>query len=218
MTAAMDLPIYGKVNAGEIQKESLMQIFTDVMDKTGLTVHSNQRVTEITRLDNGFKVVTTSAEYETRRVLLAIGRRGTPRKLGVAGEKSEKVAYRILEPEKFHHMHILVVGGGDSAVEASLALGEQPGNTVHLSYRGEGLFRIKEGNRERIENAFKKGSVNALFNSTVTHIEPETVCLEQNGHEITLPNHQIFVLIGGELPTEFLKKIGIEFSRKFGER
>ena len=218
MTAPMDLPLYGKVNAREIQKESLMEIFADVMGKTGLIVHSNQRVTEISRCDDRFKVVTTAGEYESRRVLLAIGRRGTPRKLNVPGEKSEKVAYRILEPEKFHDMNILVVGGGDSAVEASLALSEQPGNTVHLSYRGEGLFRIKEGNRERIEKAFVKGTVNALFNSNVTRVERETVALEQAGHEVTLPNDQIFVLIGGELPTEFLKKIGIEFSRKFGER
>jgi thioredoxin reductase len=218
MTAPMDLPIYGPVNAREIQKESLIEIFSDVMNRTGLVVHSNQRVTEVSRLEDRFKVVTTQAEYQTKRVLLAIGRRGTPRKLNVPGERCDKVAYRILEPEKFHDLKILVVGGGDSAVEATLALAEQPGNTVHLSYRGEGLFRIKEDNTTRIEKAINKGIVNPLFNSTVTRIEPEKVYLDQSGPEIVLPNDQIFVLIGGELPTEFLKKIGIEFSRKFGER
>ncbi len=218
MTAPMELPLYGSVNAREIEKESLLEIFNDVMNRTGLVVDSNQRVTEVTRLDDHFHVVTTQSQYDAKRVLLAIGRRGTPRKLNAPGEKSDKVAYRILEPEKFHDLKILVVGGGDSAVEASLALAEQPGTTVHLSYRGEGLFRIKEGNSTRIEKAINKGIVNPLFNSTVTRIEPDKVYLEQSGHEVVLLNDQVFVLIGGELPTEFLKKIGIVFSRKFGER
>ena len=218
MTQPMELPLYGKVKAREIQKESLMEIFTDVFEKTGVKVNANEKVNEISRDDNGFKIVTSLAEYRSRRVLLTIGRRGSPRKLGVPGEKYEKVAYRLLEPEKYHDMHVLVVGGGDSAVEAACALAEQPGNTVHLSYRGEGLFRIKEGNRERIDKAMSKGAVNAFFNSNVTLIEPDKVTMEQNGHELILPNEQIFVFIGGELPTEFLKKIGIEFSRKFGER
>jgi thioredoxin reductase (NADPH) len=218
MTQPMELPVYGSVREREIQKESLMKIFADVFATTGLQVRANEKVTEITRLDDRFKVVTVAGEYESRRVLLAIGRRGSPRKLNVPGEKSGKVAYRLLEPEKFHDQSVLVVGGGDSAVEAALALSEQRGNTVHLSYRGEGLFRIKEGNKERIERAFLKGAVNPLFNSNVTKIEKETVFLEQHGHEVSFPNDQVFVLIGGELPTEFLKKIGIEFSRKFGER
>jgi thioredoxin reductase/NAD-dependent dihydropyrimidine dehydrogenase PreA subunit len=218
MTQPMELPLYGTVKEREIAKETLIDIFSEVFQKTGLIVRANEKVNEVTRLDDHFRVVTSVAEYEARCVLLAIGRRGSPRKLGAPGEKSEKVAYRLLEPEKFHQICALVVGGGDSAVEAAVALAEQPGNTVHLSYRGEGLFRIKDGNRERIDRAVKKGSVNLLFNSTVTRIEKSTVHLEQNGHEVTLPNDQIFVFIGGELPTEFLKKIGIEFSRKFGER
>jgi thioredoxin reductase (NADPH) len=217
MTQPMELPLYGKVTARELRKEQLIDIFTDVFAKTGLRVQSGEKVETVERAEQVFHIISTRGRYVTRRVLLAIGRRGSPRKLGVPGEKSDKVSYRLLDPEKFHDQHILVVGGGDSAVEAALALAEQPQTTVHLSYRRESLFRIKEGNEQRITEAFKLRTVVPLFNSAVTEIQKDEVILEQQERKIVLPNQYIFVFAGGELPADFLKKIGIEFTRKFGQ-
>ncbi len=217
MTQPMDLPLYGKIVAREIQKEELLTIFKDVFRKTGLEAQTDQKVDEITG-ENGFLMVRTARhEYAARRVLLSIGRRGSPRKLGVPGENSGKVFYRLLDPEKFHDLQVLVVGGGDSAVEAAVALAEQPGNTVFLSYRREAIFRIKEGNERRLEEAVRDGRITPVYKSEVTRIEERTVHLMQDGSELHLPNDFTFVFAGGELPTEFLKKAGIEFTRKFGE-
>jgi thioredoxin reductase/ferredoxin len=218
MSQPMDVPLYGKITEREIEKEVLLGIFTDIFQRTGLTVKSGEKVESIEKLDKLFRVTTSRGVHEGRRVLLSIGRRGSPRKLDVPGEKSGKVAYRLLEPEQFKNMKLLVVGGGDSAVESALALAEQPGNTVHISYRRETFFRLKEGNTQRITLAIRNGTVTPLFNSEVKNITPNALLLEQGGHPMELPNDYVFVFAGGELPTEFLKKIGIEVTRKFGER
>lgn len=217
MTQPMELPLYGKVKAREIAKEELLDIFHDVFRKTGLETRAGEKVNEIAREAEGFRVISSQSELAARRVLLTIGRRGSPRKLGVPGEKSAKVAYRLHDPEKFRDLKLLVVGGGDSAVEAAVALSEQPGSVVHLSYRGEAIYRIKERNRERLEQAIADGRIATLLTSEVRRIETDVVFLEQNGKEIALPNDHVFVFAGGELPTEFLQKVGIEFTRKFGE-
>jgi thioredoxin reductase (NADPH) len=218
MTQPVELPLYGKIKAREIRKEELVELFREVFKKTGLQVNTNQKVQEIENRHDHFLISTDESQYHARRILLAIGRRGTPRKLGVPGECSAKVAYRLNDPELFHNLKILVIGGGDSAVEAAVALAAQTGNTVHLSYRKEALFRIKKGNRERFEAAVTEGLLTPLFNSSVTLIEQETVHLQQNDDRIELPNDQVFVMIGGELPNALLERAGIQFSRKFGEK
>lgn len=217
MVQPMELPLHGPVKLKEVEKEPLLELLTTVVQNHNLEIKVGEKVSDIKREGHIFRVVTSKAEYKTRKVLLAIGRRGTPRKIGCPGEKSEKVTYRLLDPQKYHHKKILVVGGGDSAVEAALSLSHQPGNTVHLSYRGDKIFRIKEGNRTRLESAVEEGKVTMLLNSNVTRIEPDKVTIDQQGTAITLANDQVFVMIGGELPTEFLKGVGIEFERKFGQ-
>ncbi len=218
MSQPMELPLHGIVSAKEISKEALLELFAKVTGAVGLKVKDGEKVENIERVDDRFKISTNKSEYKTHKVIMATGRNGSPRKLGVPGEKGSKVSYRLADPEKFHDLKILVVGGGDSAVEAAVALSEQKGNVVHVSYRRETFFRIKEGNQERIEAAIHKGKVNALFNSEVKEITPETVILDQNGVRVELPNEQIFVFAGGELPSEFLNKVGIKFVRKHGEK
>jgi thioredoxin reductase (NADPH) len=217
MASPMDLPGYGKVKLREIQKESLLELFKEVFTKTGLSVSVKNKVEDIARHQDHFKITTRQGEFFARRILLAIGRRGSPRKLGVPGEVSPKVAYRVLDPEKYAGLKILVVGGGDSAVEAAVALSEQTGTTVHLSYRQEKIFRIKEGNRKRLEASIEAQRIHALLPSEVASIEPERAILNYKGAELELPIDYIFIFAGGELPTEFLQRIGIEFTRKFGE-
>lgn len=217
MTQPMELPGYGRVNLREVHKESLLELFEDVVHKVDVKVNAGEKVNDIERVNGHFRVTTTRDSYEAKRVLLAIGRRGSPRKLGVPGEKSSRVTYRMLDPEKYQGLNVLVVGGGDSAVEAALALADQPGNSVQLSYRRDALVRVKEGNRERFEQAVADGKLEPIFNSNVTRIDEGVVLLDVGGEERALDNDQVFVFIGGELPTALLEKVGIEFSRKFGE-
>ncbi len=161
-------------------------------------------------------MTTTVREIETRRIVLAIGRRGIPRKLGVPGEELPKVAYSLREPESFGNDRIVVVGGGDSAVEAALALAEQPGNEVRISYRGEGFRRVKPKNHERVEAALAAGSLEILWNTNLVRIEPESVVYRNGGGDVTLPNDYAFIFAGGELPTKFLRDCGVEIDTKFG--
>jgi thioredoxin reductase len=154
----------------------------------------------------------------TKRLVLAIGRRGTPRKLEIPGEENSHVAYSLLEPEQFQGNQIVVGGGGDSAVEAALALAEQPGTTVRLSYRKDKFSRLKPLNQERIERAIMDGPVEFLPSTNLTAITPETVTYgDAAGDEHTVPNDYVFIFAGGILPTTMLEDLGIQIDTKFGE-
>lgn len=219
MTSAIIVPGYGKLDYREVLKEQLIDTWEDIVAKVGLTVNTGEMVQQVSRAgETCFVVTTDKREYLTRRVVLAIGRRGVPRKLNVPGENLPKVAYSLREPEVFQEDRILVVGGGDSAIEAALALADQPGNQVRISYRKDRFFRIKPANYERIETALSSHKIEVLWDTNVRVIEPAAVHLS-NGHETIepIPNSQVFVFIGGELPTKFLKQCGIEIDTKFGQ-
>ena len=216
MTAPMNLPIIGKVKISETRKEALMELWHDVQRKTGLTINEGERVEEIQKQGEGFVVRTSRASYETRAVLLAIGRRGTPRKLGVPGEELSKVVYRLIDPEQYRGRHVLVVGGGDSALEAATSIADEPDTTVTLSYRAEAFSRCKEKNRRKVQEAEATGRLQVLLQSQVKQITEKTVTLEHKDQQMDLPNDAIIVCAGGILPTAFLKSIGIEVETKFG--
>lgn len=218
LTRTVQVPGYGKLDFREIPKEDLMEVWHDIVQRTGLEVRTGEPATGIDRLEDGtFSVTTTTGAHHARRVVLAIGRRGVPRRLGVPGEDSPDVAYSLREPEAYQQDRILVVGGGDSAVEAALALAAQPGNTVHLSYRGERFGRIKEANRQRIDAALQAGHLRAMFSSRVLEIAPGRVHLENGaGRAGTLDIDRVFVFIGGELPTAFLRACGVAIDTRFG--
>jgi len=216
MTAPVTLPIVGKVKMGEISKEALLAFWHDVVAKTGLQIRFRERMENIERHGTGFAVTTTGGVYQTRAVLLAIGRRGTPRKLEVPGEELPKVVYRLIDPEQYRGQHVLVVGGGDSALEAALALSEQPGVTVALAYRGEAFNRVKEKNRTRLEQARAAGKVKVMLKSDLIGIGRDRVALTDAGRAVELRNDAVIVNAGGVLPTELLKNVGIAFETKFG--
>jgi thioredoxin reductase len=216
MTAPVKLPIIGQVKMGEISKEELLQFWNKVIQKTGIKISYNERMETITKTSNGFIVKTTKQNYQTRAVLLAIGRRGTPRKLEVHGEELPKVVYRLIDPEQYRNMHVLVVGGGDSALEAAISIAEEPGTTVALSYRSEAFGRGKQKNRDRLKALSDRGKIKIMLKSTVKRIEPDKVILNFENKEISLPNDGIIVCAGGILPTPFLKEIGIMVETKFG--
>jgi thioredoxin reductase/ferredoxin len=218
MTAPVKLPIVGKVHMNEISKEDLLAFWSGVVKRVGLKIRFGERMQELAPDgDDGFVVRTSRGEYRARSVLLALGRRGTPRKLGVPGEESEKVVYRLLDPAQYRGMPVLVVGGGDSALEAALALSGETGTDVVLSYRGEAFGRVKPANRRRLEEAAAGGRLRVLLESTVSKIEPKAVVLALKDREIRIANAVVLVCAGGELPTPFLRKIGVMVETRHGE-
>jgi thioredoxin reductase/NAD-dependent dihydropyrimidine dehydrogenase PreA subunit len=218
MTKPAVLPIVGKMKFTETSKEKLLEYWQGVERSTGLTVSYKERVTGIRRSENGqaFSVQTTAAEYPTRAVLLTIGRRGTPRQLGVPGEHQTKVVYRLIDPEQYRGQHVLVVGGGDSALEAAHSIAEEPGTTVSVSYRSPAFTRAKPKNRDKVEHLAEQGRMRLLMNSNVQEIREDSVLVDVQGEAIILPNNAVIVCAGGILPTGFLKDVGIEVETKFG--
>jgi len=218
MTAPMDLPLYGQVKFNETSKTQLLDLWHKVILKNDIKIKENSKVQSITQNGDTFNVETIHGEsYNTKTVLLAIGRRGTPRKLNVPGENSEKVAYRLLEPEEIKNKNILVVGGGDSAIESALLLADE--NKVTLSYRSNAFNRIKVKNNEKINDAIKSGLIDIKFSSNIVSIEKDFVLYTENesSEVLKLPNDLVFVFAGGELPTDFLRKTGILVTTKHGE-
>lgn len=216
MTSAVQLPIIGQVKMGEISKESLLEFWLGIVNKTGLKINFNERMEKIARHAHGFTIITSKATYDAKNVLLAIGRRGTPRKLGVPGEEQAKVVYRLVDPEQYRNQHVLVVGGGDSALEAALAIADEPGTSVTISYRSEAFGRVKQKNRERLQKAEAEGRIKVVLKSGVKEISPDGVVLEYEQGLLELHNDAIIVCAGGILPTPFLKEIGILVETKHG--
>lgn len=218
MTSPMDIPLWGKVKLNETSKTELIDLWKSVLSKNNISINENERVDEIIKQDNFFIVKTPRGKYTTNGILLSIGRRGSPRKLGVPGENNPNVFYRLIEPELIHNKNILVVGGGDSAVESAMLLADEK-NNVTLSYRAEKFVRLKTKNQERIETYLRKKKISVLFNSNVKEIFKDKVILIFNDkqEEMQLKNDLTYIFAGGILPTAFLEGIGIKITKKFGD-
>lgn len=210
LTSPVEFPLHGRFKKLQISKEDLLDFWHELRSKTKLAVRTQERVDEITRQPDGVFVVRTArGEYRAWTVILALGRRGTPRKLGVPGEELPKVMYSLLDAEAYTGAKILVVGGGDSAVETALGLAYQKGNRVTLSYRREAFTRIKERNAQRLKQETGSGRLTVIFNSQPTEIRERSVLLEVGGAVREIPNDYVWVLAGGTPPNEFLAKVGV---------
>jgi len=216
MTAPVELPLIGKMQFRETTKESLMAFWQSVQQKTGLTINANERVEKIESQAGGFLTTTSQGTYRSRAILLAIGRRGTPRKLGVPGEGSSKVVYRLIDPGQYQGQNVLIVGGGDSALEAATSIAAEPAARVTISYRSEAFNRAKPKNRDKVLAAVAAGQIQVFLQSTVREIRDTSVTLVQDGRDIEIANDAVIVSAGGILPTPFLKSIGIEVETKYG--
>ena len=220
MTRPVQLPLYGKLRVSEVRKEALLEAWHDILNRTGLQVRTGVRVDGVQRLgddrDAHFRVDTSEGPLQAQRVILAMGRRGTPRKLGVAGEEQGKVVYRLLEPEAYRGLKCLVVGGGDAGVEAAVTLGEI-GATVHLAHRKQVFDRIKRKNQEKLDAAVAAGRVKLVLNSSVQSIHKDHVVLNVGEEAYSIDNDHVLVFIGGVLPTKFLQSAGVEIATFRGE-
>jgi thioredoxin reductase/NAD-dependent dihydropyrimidine dehydrogenase PreA subunit len=216
MTAPAELPLVGKVSFRNTSKEELLAFWQDVERKAGLQIRYRHRVEGIAATPAGFFVRTNHGEFRSRFVLLAIGRRGTPRKLGVEGEQLPKVVYRLIDAEQYRGKRVLVVGGGDSALEAAASIAEVQDTHVTLSYRGDAFARAKARNRERVQQATLQGRLRSLLKSTVQRIEPDAVIIDCEGQSSRIDNDAVIVSAGGILPTTFLESLGIAVETRHG--
>jgi len=215
MTSPVEFPMYGKFKKLQLSKENLLAFWDMILNRSDFNVSTGEKVEDIKKGEDGiFTVITGNNQYRARVVILGLGRAGEPRKLGVKGEDLPKVMYRLIEADHYINKKIMVIGGGDSAVEAAMGLASQTGNKVTLSYRSERFSRIKERNAKRIEEFIRSSKLQALFNSNPVEFKPESVVLEVNGSNQEIPNDYVWIFAGGTPPTAFLKKIGVGFGSR----
>ncbi len=220
MAEPLEIPLYGALYVGDGSKEALLSVWETIIQNTGVKIRTNEKVESIHRIDGGFYVVTPRGGYKARNVVLAMGKRGSPRRLAVEGEDLAKVSYRLIEADSYEEKDLLVVGGGDSAIEAALALSRSGKNRVALCHRGSNFARARERNREQLERARAEGRIRVLLHTQVQRVASTFVMLKtqldaSSGDQYTfLPNDYTFVLIGGESPEDFLRKVGIEIVEK----
>lgn len=210
-TQPVELPLFGTLTRAEYSKEELLELFGGLVEDHRLELRLGERVMALERVNGHFEIRTATGHHHARHVVLALGRRGTPRKLGVPGESLSKVAYQVRDAAQYRRKHILCVGGGDSAIEAAMGLARQPGNRVTLSYRKDRLFRIKKKNEERLAKLVQRGKIRLILQSQPLEITPTTVRLATPEGDVTLDNDYVFILIGGVPPLGLLREIGVEF-------
>ena len=214
MAEPVEMPLYGSLYIADSTKESLLSVWETIIANTGVHVRTGVHVGGLKRADDVFQLETPRGGVRARYVVLATGKRGTPRRLGVSGEDLAKVSYRLIEAETYEDRDVLVAGGGDSAIEAALALSKARRNRVTLAYRGDRFTRARERNQSLLASAESDGKLQVLRNSNVKEILPDSVRLDCSGAETVIPNHYTFVMIGGESPEEFLQKIGVDIVEK----
>jgi thioredoxin reductase (NADPH) len=217
LTAPVSLPLVGAIKLRETTKEALLELWKNAEAETGIEIRYQEKVAGIERERGGFVVNSTSGTTATRAVILAIGRRGSPRKLGATGETLPKVSYALEDPAQLRGQRVLVAGAGDSAIEAAVALAAEPGTTVTLACRGDAFPRAKPPNREKIAEQEADGRVRVVRGSAVEEIGSDFVSVRTESGTERLTNDKVIVCIGGELPFGFLKEVGVATEMKHGE-
>mgnify|MGYP001829227328 CR=1 FL=1 len=211
MVQPVEISGFGRLPRHEYSKEELLEIWEKLHSDFGLDIRTGIRVTGVTGVAGDFTVQTSTGDFRCRNVVLALGRRGTPRRLNVPGEDLAKVAYKLIDAEAYQGRRVLVVGGGDSAVEAAMGLAHQEDCRVTLSYRKAELMRIKQRNADRIEPLIADGTLDFLGATTVTAILGDRVDLEGPDGPVSVPNDEMFILAGGIPPFGFLRQLGVRF-------
>ena len=215
MAEPVMIPVYGPLWLETSSKEALLERWQQIIASTGLTVHEHEKVLRITQGPGHFLVQSTNGQYRGARVVLAIGRRGSPRKLGVPGEDSTKVVYNLLDADAYRAKAICVVGGGDAGIETANGLARSDlGNRVWLVHRGEDFSKAKPRNEKKIRKSMDQGRLKVFFNSSVVQIRDRTVLVKSPAGAEEIDNDFVFVQVGGESPKTFLSECGIRFSQR----
>ena len=217
MSSPAKLPGFGAITRGDISKEDLLRYWNDLAAKARLPVAYEERVDAIERDGALFRVSSRGGVRTASSVLLCVGRRGSPRRLGAPGEDLSKVVYRMVDPRQYAGRRVLVVGGGDSALEAAAALAEETDAAVTLSYRGSAFQRSKPRNRDRVDALAGRHRIDLRLGSEVAAIEPDRVVLTRGETREAIANDVVIICAGGVLPTALLTAAGIRMETKFGE-
>jgi len=217
ITQPMHLPLHGALAADAYRKDDLLMLWQEILRRYDVRIRRGERLEAVSRERDVFVLSTPRGTYRARHVLLALGRRGSPRRLGVPGEDLDKVYYRLIDTATYRDRNLLVVGGGNSAVEAAVGLATQAGNRVSLSYRRDAFSRITDRNRRKLERAERDGRLEVLLRSRVTEIGPGSVRLalegaSRSGRESReVANDFVFIFAGGEAPRPLLERAGVRF-------
>ncbi|MCH7773385.1 MAG: NAD(P)-binding domain-containing protein [Bacteroidetes bacterium] len=197
-----------KINDGT--KESLLTDLENHIKDIDLPINEGVMVEKIDKKNNHFELITKRENFKALRIILAIGKTGNASMLNVPGENLPKVFNRLFDPADAAGQEVLVVGGGDTALETAIATAKYA-YSVTLSYRKPSFARPKEGNVEAFNNLVNAGKIKLLVETNVKEIkENEVILTDKSGKEITLKNSMVFTMIGGELPTQFFKRSGIK--------
>ena len=209
------IPVFGPLWMEDTSKESLLERWQEIIAKTDLKINEDEKVLKVVHGDNRFTVQTSKGQYEGARVILAIGKRGSPRKLGVPGEDSSKVAYSLMDADAYRGKSICIVGGGDSGIEAACGLGRPDlQNKVWVVHRTEDFSRAKPRNQKKIKKAMDEGRITAFFTAAATEIRDTSMLVKTATGVEEIENDYVFVMVGGESPNKFLSDCGIEFSKR----
>lgn len=218
MSERVDLPIYGTFGNDSISKEELLAGFDEALKMAKVKVEEKVRVEKIDGTDNNFTVLSNVDPIPCRKVILALGRRGTPRMLEVPGEVAANVTYQLADPTQYNNTRVLVVGGGDSAIETAVMLATESNARVSISYRGKTFARAKKANIDRVQHLIADGRIKAFLRSEVKGVSSDMVRLEQDGRRFVLRTEYVIVQIGGSLPDKLLEALGIRTSLHTGKQ
>jgi len=213
MAEPLDTRCVGLLPVFDADKDQIVAAWNDIVARAGVEISLGEMVEKIRRSASGagFEVKTARRTLRAQRVVIATGTRGRPRKLGVPGEDLSKVHNLLEDPDAHARRDVLVVGGGDSAAEAAIALAAA-GARVTLSYRGQQLARVNMKNREKLDKLIASKKVRALFGSQVAAIQERAVDLRlEGGRRQSLPNQDVILLIGADPPIEWLKATGVQY-------
>lgn len=214
------LPLAGvmKFAKNKVSKEELLEYWGGLRSKYALNIVENAKFNALTVSDGVFQVDTSRGVMTSKKVILAMGVRGSPRRLGLPNEDLPKVTYNLLDPEQYQNCHVAVVGGGNAGVEAAQYLAKaQYKNKVTLLVRGATFDRCNEENQNIINEMQKKGLVDIRYESSVKEIQPDKLVIQKKDGTEEIPNNYLFVFAGAEMPHKFLMSLGIQIDKKFGE-
>jgi thioredoxin reductase (NADPH) len=213
MAEPVEMPIVGPLWVGDSSREKLLEAWEGILLKAGACITTASRLEMIEKKDGHFQVTVSGEPFLCDKVILALGNRGVPRKLGIPGEDSPNVFYNLLEADEFSGSTVTVIGAGDSSIEAALAL-QRNGCQVTMIIRGDGFPKAKTRNLERIMQARADGLISIYFNSQPLAIGADFISFNAGGATQRGKNDAVFIMVGGELPFELLESIGISIVEK----
>lgn len=194
-------------------RREALEYYRRVRDAYNIPVNVYEEVTNIIKDGDTFQITTNKSSYQASKVIIATGFYGIPSKLNVPGEELAKVKHYYDEPHPYSGLNVLVVGGGNSAVDVALET-YRCGSEVTMVVRDADLKPgVKYWVRPDIENRIKEGSIKAYFNSTVAKISSDSVDLNTPDGLVSIPNDFVLAMTGYEPSFQFLENAGIVFQK-----